>query len=302
MRHTHRYRSFFWPALLVLVGVVALLVNTGQIPVERLGQLFDLWPLILIVIGVELILRRTMQGVAGDIAAALIVLLAIVGAASYLTLTPNPAATKTMNSSADLGSASSMTLSLSVGGASVTIDDAAPAGQLYQAHIEYNGSTPHVAVDTASNTLQIDQRDQGGISVFQARKFALTLHLSPSVNWAMELNSGAATIKMSVPNTHVSSLKFNTGASTDDVTLGTPASVVPVTFNAGAVTVRVHRPSGVPVSVDVSGAGLSVNVDGRSYHALGHITATQDLGGAGYDLRVNGGACNVTVDSAAPSD
>jgi len=29
MRYTYRYRSFFWPALLILAGVVALLVNTG---------------------------------------------------------------------------------------------------------------------------------------------------------------------------------------------------------------------------------------------------------------------------------
>lgn len=302
MRYTYRYRSFFWPALLVLVGIIALLVNTGQIPVERVAQLLDLWPLILIVIGIELILRRTVHGVAGDVAAALIVLLAIVGAASYVTLAPNPAATKTLDSSADLGNASSMTLSLSVGGASIAIDDTAPSGQLYHAHIEYNGTAPRVAVDTASNRLTIDQRDQNNFTVFQARKFVLTLQLNPSVSWAMEVNSGAATIKMNVPNMRVSSLKFNTGASTDDVTLGTPSSVVPVEFNAGAVTVRLHRPGDVPVSVDVSGAGLSVTVDGRSYHAVGHVTASQDLGGAGYSLRVNGGACNVTVDAASPSD
>ncbi len=40
-----RYRSFFWPAVLILVGVVALLVNTGQIALDRLVLLTDLWPL-----------------------------------------------------------------------------------------------------------------------------------------------------------------------------------------------------------------------------------------------------------------
>jgi hypothetical protein len=302
MRTTYRYRSFFWPALLVLIGVVALLVNTGQIPIERLAQLIDLWPLVLIVIGIELILRRTVHGVAGDIAAALIVLLAIIGAASYVTLAPNPAATRTMDSSAELGSAGAMTLALNVGGATVTVTDTAPSGQLYHAHIEYNGVTPTVSVDSSTNTLQIDQRDRNNLSVFQARKFALTLEISPEVTWAMIFNSGAATVKLSVPNTHVSSLTLNTGASTDDVTLGTPTAAVPVVFNAGAVTVHLHRPNGVPVSVEVSGAGLSLTVDGRSYHGLGHITASQDLGSSGYDVRVNGGACNVTVDTAAASD
>jgi cell wall-active antibiotic response 4TMS protein YvqF len=301
MRYTYRYRSFFWPAILILAGVIALLINTGQIPVERLGLLFDLWPLILIVIGIELILRRTMHGPAGDVAAALIVVLAIVAAAGYVTIAPNPAATRTFEANAELGNASKMTLSVNVGSANITIADTAPTGDLYRAHIEYNGSTPHVGIDTDSNTLEIDQRDQSNFAVFRGRKFALALQISSSVAWAIEVNSGAATIKMTLPNTHVTSLSFNTGASTDDVTLGTPDAVVPVEFNSGAVTVRLHRPSGTPASVEVSGAGLNVTVDGQSHHAIGHVTATQDLGSAGYDVRVNGAACNVTVDTTTPS-
>src|SRR5438309_571558 len=39
---TYRYRSFLWPAILILAGVVALLVNTGRIPVDRLYQLVNL--------------------------------------------------------------------------------------------------------------------------------------------------------------------------------------------------------------------------------------------------------------------
>ena len=70
MRH---YRSFFWPVVLILVGVVALLVNAGWLSSERLSLLTDLWPLILIVIGLELIVRRALQGSAGDVAAILIV-------------------------------------------------------------------------------------------------------------------------------------------------------------------------------------------------------------------------------------
>src|SRR5690349_22374980 len=89
----YRYRSFFWPGVLILAGVIALLVNTGVLPVDRLIELVGLWPLILIVLGLELIVRRTLRGTTGDVAAALIVLIAIAGAAAYVTLAPNPAAT-----------------------------------------------------------------------------------------------------------------------------------------------------------------------------------------------------------------
>jgi Domain of unknown function (DUF5668) len=302
MGRTYRYRSFFWPALLVLIGVVALLVNTGQIAVERLGQLIDLWPLVLIVIGIELILRRTVSGVAGDIAAALVILLAIVGAASYITLAPNPAASRTLDVSGPLAEASgTMRLSINVGGAKITIADTAPSDELYHAHIDYNGNKPQVAVASDSNTLEIDQRGQNE-PFFQARTFVLDLALSTHIRWLVEVNSGAATISLNIAQAQIGSLRFNTGASTDDIALGAPSAVVPLELNAGAVTVRLHRPNGTPVSVEVSGAGLNVNVDGRAYHAIGHVTAPRDLGTAGYRLRVNGGACNVTVDTAVPSD
>src|SRR5258708_33725907 len=79
-----RYRSFFWPAILIVLGVVALGVNLGAISGGRLYRLADLWPLILIVIGMVSISRRAWQGARRDLAAALIVLLAVVGAAAYV--------------------------------------------------------------------------------------------------------------------------------------------------------------------------------------------------------------------------
>ena len=90
-----RYRSFFWPAVLILAGIVALLVNLGALPVERLILLVSLWPLILIVIGLEIIVRRGFHGTAADVAAALVVILAVAGAAAYVAINPSPAASNT---------------------------------------------------------------------------------------------------------------------------------------------------------------------------------------------------------------
>src|SRR5258708_27789861 len=85
-----RYRSYFWPAVLILIGIIALLVNSGVISTDRLNLLFDLWPVILIVIGLELLARRTIPGQNGDVAGVLIALLAAGGAIAYIALPPNP--------------------------------------------------------------------------------------------------------------------------------------------------------------------------------------------------------------------
>ena len=74
---------------------------------------------------------------------------------------------------------------------------------------------------------------------------------------------------------------------------------MPITINGGALTVNVHRLHGVATSVAVSGGAVNLSFDGRQSHAVGTLNAlTSDYDSATdrYQLQVNGGACNVTVD------
>jgi hypothetical protein len=78
---------------------------------------------------------------------------------------------------------------------------------------------------------------------------------------------------------------------------------VPITVDGGALTVNVHRPKGVAASVAVSGGAVNLTFDGRQSHAVGTVTAqTSDYNRASdrYQIQVNGGASNVTVDASAP--
>src|SRR5260370_20974635 len=116
-----RYRSFFWPAILIVFGVIAVGVNLGAISSGRLYRLADLWPLILVVIGLVSISRRAWQGATRDLAAALIVLLAVGGAAAYVAARrPVPTGSETLNTSDTLGSLDQATLHVSAGGAALT--------------------------------------------------------------------------------------------------------------------------------------------------------------------------------------
>jgi hypothetical protein len=119
---TTRYRGFFWPALLILIGVVALLANANVIGVDQLARLADLWPLILVVIGLELIVGRALHGRAADVAALLIALLAAGGALAYVAAGPHlPTGTQTLDASDSLGNLSQATLQIDVGAANLTV-------------------------------------------------------------------------------------------------------------------------------------------------------------------------------------
>lgn len=301
MRSTYRYRSFFWPAVLILVGVVALLANTGQIPADRLYNLVTLWPLILVVLGLELIVRRSLHGSAGDAVAAVIIILAIVGATAYVAAAPAGTGSQTLDSSAELGSLSSASVDIDVGGAQINVTSTSDIGSsLYKAHINFGGPKPEVSLDREAGELTIAQNST--FFSFGNQRFVLDLKLNPSIPWKITQHTGAATDTYNLPNAHVSSIEISAGASHDDITLGPPNGIVSLHMNGGSMTVRVHRPKGVGAVVDVSGGVVNLDFDGQSYHAIGHVAAGTDMGSDGYKIEISCGACNIVVDSAGGSD
>jgi hypothetical protein len=268
----NRYRSFFWPAVLILAGLIALLVNTGAISGDRLALLFDLWPVVLIVIGLELIARRSLRGTTSDVAAALIVLVAVVGAVGYVVASPNPAGTHTSDASGALGSVDKASIEVDAGAATVTISGSADLGsELYHAHFDYSGPSPEVTFDAGSGAVKISQPNRG---FFGSGKFTMTLQLNPSVPWGITVNTGASNNTINVANVHVSQLALNTGASRDEITLGAPSGAV------------------------------NLSVPGRQMHAFGDANyQTPGFSGAAdaYKVEINGGACNVSLDNSVAS-
>jgi len=300
----YRYRSVFWPAVLILVGVFALLVNSGLVPPERLDRLVDLWPLILVVIGLELLVRRSLQGANAELAALLIVALAIVGATAYVALGPAiPTGTHTLDASGKLGLLKQGSVRIEAKAAQITMQGADIGADLYRAHVVYSGNTPDVAFAESNGDLQILQGNSSGFFL-QDRRFVLDLKLNTSLPWKIVVNSGASSDSFNLSSVPVSDIQVNTGASREDITLGSPSGSVQITVNGGALTVNVHRPKGVAASVAVSGGAVNLTFDGRQSHAVGTVTAqTSDYNSASdrYQIQVNGGASNVTVDSGAPA-
>lgn len=295
-----QYRGFFWPAILILIGVVALLVNAGVISTNRLNLLFDMWPLLLVVIGLEMIVRRGVKGSAADVAAVLIVLLAIGGALAYVALAPNPSATGKLDTKAPVGSLDHASLEVNVGAATISVvGSSALEGDLYRAHIEYSGPKPDVSFDSANGSLQISQGDSG--FAFRSRRFNLQLEINSSVPWKLASNTGASTDTFKLGAVHVASIQVNTGASREDITLGPPAGIVPITIDGGALTVHLHRPSGAGASVMVSGGAVSLDFDGHQNRGIGTVQEASGSGSDMYRVEVSGGACTVTMDASAAS-
>lgn len=299
----YRYRGLFWPALLILFGVIALLVNTGRLSTDRLYLLFNLWPVVLILVGLEIVIRRSLRGASADLAGALVVLLALGGAIAYVAVAPSSGGiNQTLDASDTAGGLQQASLEVDAGAATITITGSdSTGGDLYRAHIRYSGPKPTVSLDRGSGSLKIEQSNNG-FDFLRSQRFELDLQLSSSVAWSITENTGAATDTLHLASLKLTSMTLNTGASREDITLGPPSGSASITINGGALTARIHRPSGTAVSVSVSGGALTLDADGHHQGAIGSASYdSPNFAGAtdSYEVTVNGGACTVTLDTSA---
>ncbi|HEX2647353.1 MAG TPA: DUF5668 domain-containing protein, partial [Candidatus Dormibacteraeota bacterium] len=210
MRYTYRYRSFFWPAVLILAGIVALLVNTGRISSDRLVLLFDLWPVILIVLGLEIVLRRTWQGAQAELAGAIIVVVAIAGSIGYVALAPN-AGVQTLETSGNMSSGvQKASLEIDVAAATINISAGNLEDKLYTARIGYSGQKP--TVTDSNGAVTISQEESHNFPVFRSEKFSVDLKLNTGLPWNVTINSAATTDTLDLGSVHVTGLTLNTAA------------------------------------------------------------------------------------------
>lgn len=291
-----RYRSFFWPAVLILAGLIALLVNVGVISTDRLYLLFDLWPLILVVIGLEIIVRRTWQGAQADLAGALIVILAVAGSVAYVALAPNAGERTVDLSASTISGIEKASMRIDAAAANIDMSAGDLGGRLFTAHVTFTGQAPTMVSSNGDVTIFQQQRST---PFFQSDRFKISVRLNSSLPWRVTINSAATTDHLDFSAVDVSAVTLNTAAGHDDITLGLPIGSVPVTFNGAAMTVNVHLSSGIPVSIAVSGAGVSLNADGERRSGLGELNySTSNFAGApnAYRIEVDGAACTVTLD------
>ena len=297
----NRYRGYFWPGVLVLIGILALLVNTGVVPADRLYRLWDLWPVLLILVGLEILVQRSrMPSPASLVASVLIVLVAAAGAAAYVAVGP-ALGNASFDSSRPAGQLTSASMEIDVGGATVTVSgDSGIGDDLYRAHIDYAGPRPEVSFDQASGAVRISQNSSGFFGP-GGQQTNLDLRLDTAVTWSITINAGGAKETMRLGNVPVSAINMNSGGSSGEITLGAPHGTVPVNVNGGGVTLVLHRPSGTAATARLSGAAVSLTFDGRHRTGLGSIEDSSGGGPDVYVVTVSGAGCNVTIDTAAPA-
>jgi len=101
----------------------------------------------------------------------------------------------------------------------------------------------------------------------------------------------------------VREIKLDSGATKVECFLPKPRGVVPIIVSGGVVGLTLHRPPGVAVMAHVSGGTARIRLDAFSATALTSDLRWESPGASTssdrYELRINGGAVQVTLDDKA---
>jgi hypothetical protein len=297
-----RSRSFFWPLLLIAVGVVFLLANTEVLSQGAVVRLGDLWPLLLVIVGLQLVFNHTLPRqqatIVGLVTTAMIVTAAVVFAAAA------PAAiygTQQKDASAPVGSLRSATLDLSYSGATIDVQVGDLGDTLYKAHIEYPGgeSAPQFSVDRGSGTVAIQEGSNGfPLHLFGGPTLRhVTLTLNTSIPWGVDVSGGVGDVQLDARELRLTGIDISGGVSRINAQLPAAKGNVTIDVSGGASDVTLSAPSGSEWQVNVSGGVSSVNINGSTFNQLGSDFSRQSSGyGSAADrftVDISGGASNV---------
>lgn len=266
MENHPRYRSLFWPILLVGVGVVWLLSNLGYIEPVSLGSVLRLWPLLLIVLGLDLLFSRRFPWV-GAVVGLLAVgaVIAFLAFGSRLGFSSNPS-TRTDIFKEPVGEATSVEYIIEASAEpvefSVLGDDSA---NLVLAEITHRGTMNFDVAGTTEKTVRLSEIYDNSTWMnwdlsFDTLKWDIAL--APNLPTDLVLDGGSGSLDVDLTGVLLHSFRSDFGSGSANITLpvAEEAYVAEIESGSGSINVDLPEDTNMTLTLDSGSGSISVNV------------------------------------------
>jgi hypothetical protein len=130
------------------------------------------------------------------------------------------------------------------------------------------------------------------------------IELNPRHPWRFQIQGATWNTVLEVGGLDVRAIKLDSGAAKVECFLPRPRGVVPIEVSGGVVGLSLHRPRGAAVAADISTGAVRIKLDDYAVKAAVTDSQWESEEGASvapdrYQLRISGGAVQVTLDSGA---
>lgn len=275
-----KYRSLFWPMLLIGVGVVWLLGNLEVIPRENFAILFNLWPLILIVIGLDILFgrRSPLIGAAIGVGAIVLVIGLLILGPSLGMQVGGKFTTDTISEPISGAERAEYFLNLSAQPVEIT---ALRTGNLFEGVIEHYGNLRYRVNGTSTRTITLDVDNQSWFFSTGLEPAKWQIGISPAVPASLKVDGGSGQADLILDGLKLTDLTVDVGSG--PVTVSLPGSDNPLraVIEGGSGPLTLKMTEGLPLKMDLDVASGPVDV--------------RLVGGASIELRVEGGSGSLQV-------
>lgn len=129
------------------------------------------------------------------------------------------------------------------------------------------------------------------------------IELNPRHPWRFKIHGATWNTVLDAGGIDVREIKVDSGAAKVECFLPPPRGVVPIDISSGVVGVTLHRSPGVAVIADCHSGAVRLKLDDHSIPAVINDLRWESEGAAGaadrYDLRINSGVVQLTLDTRA---
>lgn len=301
--------------ILIFIGGVLLLENTGYLPPNFWMNLWRLWPLVLVLVGVELLLAgRIPWLVLAGVAALVLIVGAVVtrpaqpvaqsGAGAY---TPSTRVT-------DLGGASQAAVTIRYGAGQLNIGPIDQPTPNELASMSYTGPAemaPQPAYSQTSDGVgQLEYQSSGhGPATFPNFPWGggasnpgtarMDLNLAPGVPiTSLAVQTGATDARLDLSSLRISTMDLSIGAATAWVRFPAAAGVTTAHISGGASTITLEVPQGVAAQIQHHGGLTTLNVDQARFPQVDDTTFRSpdfDTNPNRLDLSIDTGVTTIQV-------
>lgn len=124
------------------------------------------------------------------------------------------------------------------------------------------------------------------------------VRINTVIPWDIEIAGGAGKLQGKFASLDLRSFQLTGGVDQLRLTLGRPRGDVPVRLSRGVNHVRIERPTGVPVRLQLEGGAGRVDLDGQRLGGTGNAVLESSGGAAAADryvVEITGGAGRITI-------
>ncbi|WP_224250021.1 hypothetical protein [Hyalangium gracile] len=204
------------------------------------------------------------------------------------------------NLSAPLGTVTQGLLRFAGGASRVTLHVDPTMPELFRAR--FVGPAPHLQVHEGTVTFRYH------FSWSDLFKYAMPwghhgvdLTLNGSIPWQLEFSGGVSDVTGDLSGLKLGAIDMEGGASKLTLRLPRPSGIIPIHIHGGVSHVALHRPLGTAARMEIDGGAAWLTFDENRLGAVGGFTrltsAALEDRPSRYEIRVDGGASHITVDT-----